>query len=106
MELPFFFVPQSDGKLPSESLPRSLLMIFPEMRNNFGIAMSPEAMSFPNEFLPTFDVIKQFAVKDHAKAAVLVRHRLLPVGQVDDAQPARSEGNPRLLKKTFLIRAT
>ena len=43
------------------------------------------------EFFAPLDVIEQFAVEDHEEAAVFIRHRLLAIGQADDAQPARGQ---------------
>ena len=60
-------------------------------------------MAVRGQFLTSLDVIEQLAVEDHEKAAVLVCHRLLAIGQSDDAQAARSEGDAGLLEKPFLI---
>jgi hypothetical protein len=50
-------------------------------------------------------VVVNLAVERHPDAAVLVRHRLLARGQVDDAQPAMGEGGRRVAVKAGLVRS-
>ena len=57
-----------------------------------------------NELFAPLDVVEQFSVEDHEDTLVFVGHRLLPVGQTDNAQPARSERNSRSFEKTLLVR--
>src|SRR5215469_14955118 len=58
-------VPQCDCKLSAEPFPHSLPMVFPQMRNDFGIAMCDESVSLLSQFRAAFDVIKEFAIKDN-----------------------------------------
>jgi hypothetical protein len=44
-------------------------------------------MALPNEFFASLDVIKKFSVINHEDAVIFVRHRLLPLGQIDNTQP-------------------
>ena len=66
-------------------------MIFPEMRNDLGVAVSNEAMAFRCEFFASLDVIEQLAVEDHEEAAVFICHRLLAIGQSDNTQSTRGQ---------------
>ena len=91
MQLPSLHIPQRNRKLSAELLPRAFAMIFPEMRNDLGVAVSDEAMAFRCEFFAPLDVIEQLAVEDHEEAAVFVCHRLLAISQSDNAQAARGQ---------------
>ena len=75
-------------------------MIFPQMGNDFGVAVRDEAMAFRGQFLAPLDVIEQLAVEDHEEAAVFVCHRLLAIGQSDNAQPARGHARCRVARET------
>src|SRR4051794_22314845 len=75
------------------------------MRNDLGIAVGNEAMSPRAQLVPALDVIKQLAVENNSDVAIFVKDRLLAIGQTDNAQPARSQTEPRPNKKAFLVRA-
>ena len=80
LELASALIPQRDGKLPSQSLPHPLAMIFPHVGNEFGVAMGNELVSTIFQICPALDVIKQFTVKDHENTPILVGNRLLTIG--------------------------
>jgi hypothetical protein len=67
--------------------------------------MGEKAMTPTGELFAAFDVVEKFAIEDNKKVAGFIAHRLLPVGQTDDAQATGSEGNPGAFEKAFLIRA-
>ena len=43
------------------------------------------------EFLPELDIVVDLAVEDDDHAAIFIRDRLPPTGNIDDAQPAHAE---------------
>ena len=98
-------VPQCDCKLSAESLPHPCVMILVKMRNDLCIAVCKEAVALRDKFFAPLHVIEEFTVVDHENAVIFVRHRLLALGEIDDAQPSRGEGNPATFQKTFLIRS-
>ena len=65
-----------------------------------------KTMAFCDEFFAPLHVVEEFSVKDHEDTLVFVRHRLLALGQIDNAQPSRGERNSRSFEKTFLVRPT
>ena len=85
LELASALIPQRDRKLPSQPLPHPLAMIFPHMRNDFGVAMRNEPVSATLQVGPALDVIKQLTIKHHEDIPVLIRNRLLTIRQADDA---------------------
>src|SRR5262252_10966218 len=79
-------------------------MVFPQMRDDFGVTMGDELMSALPQFRPTLDVIEKLAIKDHKDGAILVRYRLLAICEADNAQPSRSQGHPWPDEETFFVR--
>ena len=67
--------------------------------------MCKKAVALRDEFFAPLHVIEEFAVVDHENTLIFVCHRLLTLGQVDDAQPPRGEGNSAAFQKSFLIRS-
>ncbi len=104
VQLAFLRIPQRDRELSAQMLPSRFAVIFPEMRNDFRVAVRDEAMAFRREFFASLDVIEQLAVEDHEEIALFVRHRLLAIGQSDNAQPARGERDTGPLEKSLLVR--
>ena len=66
-------------------------MLFPQVRDDLGVAVRDEAVSARFELRAPFDVVEQLAVEDDEDAPVLVGHWLLAVREADDAQPSRSQ---------------
>ena len=58
-----------------------------------------------NEIAVELRVVVDFAVQHHPQAAVFVRKRLMPAGDVDDAQAAESQANSRADEDAFIVRA-
>jgi hypothetical protein len=48
-------------------------------------------MSLRDQFVAEFDVVEDFPVKRNPKSILCDRHRLMPAGQVNDAQPGVGE---------------
>ena len=78
-------------------------MIFPEVRDDFGIAVRGEMMSAAFQLGALLDVVEQFAVVDDKDAAVFVADGLPAVRQADDAQPARGQAQTGHFKKAIFI---
>ena len=98
-------IPQRDGKLPAQPLEHPFLMLFPQVRNDFGVAVGDEAMPARFQLGPPFDVIEQFAVEDDEDAPVLIGDRLLSIRQADNAQPSRGQRHPGSLEEALFVRA-
>jgi hypothetical protein len=98
-------IPQRDGELPAQPLEHSLLMLLPEMRDDFRVAVLHQTMPARFQLRPLFEVVKQLAIEDHDDVRVLIGHRLLAIREADNAQPARRERDAWLKKETFFVRA-
>jgi hypothetical protein len=57
------------------------------MENRFRIALCPVAMSGPLHLTSETGMVVNLAVEDDPHAVVLVAHRLMASGNVDDRQP-------------------
>ena len=98
-------VPQGQGELAVQMFEHAFLMIFPEMRNQLGVAVGGEAMAPAFEHLLGFGIIEELAVEDDGDGAILVADRLLAVGEADDAEPAIGQAEARLVEVAVIVRA-
>ena len=63
------------------------------MDQHLGIGMvRAEAVSLGVEFATQFAMVIDFAVEDDPDRPVLVGHRLMAAGKIDDGQPAKAQG--------------
>ena len=72
-------------------------MVFPQVRDQLGVAVRAEAVAAAFQAGRVFGVVEQLAVEDDGDGAVLVGDRLPAVGQADDAEPAGGEADAGLL---------
>src|SRR4051812_23746717 len=79
-----FAVPQGDGELPLEVLEHSFLILFPQMRDELGIAMGAELMSLGLEPGLHFGIVKEFTIEDGDDRTIFVKDRLFAVEKTDD----------------------
>jgi hypothetical protein len=100
------FIPQRNCELSAQMLEQPFLLLLPEMRNDFRIAVGFQEMAARFEFGPLLHMVEQLAIEHHMSAAVFVRHRLLAVGQSDDAQATRCHDEPRPPIEALLIRTS
>src|SRR5205807_1590955 len=56
-----------------------------------GVAARAKVMSFAKQRLSQGGVVIELAIENDADVAVLIRHRLMPAGDVDDAQTTDAE---------------
>ena len=75
------------------------------MRNDFGVAMGGEAMALRFQLGLHFGVVEEFAVEDDGDAAIFVEDRLPAVGEADDAEAPRGEGQTGPFEEAVLIRS-
>jgi len=55
------------------------------MNDRFGVGLRRELVTALQQFGTQFGVVVNFAVEQHPDRAVLIGHRLVPTGQVDNA---------------------
>ena len=86
-------VPERKGEHSVElrNAVRAILLV--RMHDHFGVAIGPEAMASPQQFLPQFREVIDFAVIGYPHRAVFVAQRLLALGHIDNGEPAMSEAD-------------
>ena len=85
-------------------LEHPFLVVFPAVRNDFGVAVGGEAMAAAFQLGLHLGVVEQLAVEDDGDAAVLVEDGLPAVGQADDAEAARGERQAGPFEVAVLVR--
>ena len=76
------------------------------MEQDLCVAVGLETVSEGFELTPQFNVIKDLSVEHDPQRSVFVRHRLLPVGCIHDAQPGVTEAGVRVEIESKLIGAS
>jgi len=71
----------------------------PAVHQNFGVGPCTKAVAQRRKLVPQIEVVIQLAVQHDPHAPVLVRHGLGTQLQIDDAQPAVTEGRGSALEK-------
>ena len=97
-------VPEGDGELTAQVIEHPLLVVFPGVRNQLGIAVGPELMAATFQPGLGFGVVEELAVEDDVNAAVLVADGLPAVAEANDAEPARGQPQPGTLQVAVLVR--
>ena len=82
-------------ELASKRFEHAFGVILPQMRQQFGIATSPEFVASPLQLRFALGKIKQLPVEYDMHAAIFVRNRLLPIRKADNAQPPGAETQTR-----------
>ena len=103
-DAPPLLVPQGDGELAAEVVEHPFLVVFPAVRDDFGVAVGGEAMAAAFQRRLLFRVVEQLAVEDDGDGAVFVEDGLPAVGQADDAEAARGEGQAGPFQVAVLVR--
>ena len=98
-------VPEGDGVLPVQMLEHGVAVFFPEMWEEFGIAMGAEAMPLLFELFALFGIVEKLAVEDDGNRAVFIRDWLPTVEEADNAEPAIGERYAVLLEVAVFIGA-
>ena len=75
-----------------------------QVRDQFGVRVSAESMSFRFELGPNLGVLEELAVEDAPNGAVLVGDRLLAVSQPHDREPAVGEAEVGKVKVAVVVR--
>lgn len=98
-------IPHADRELPLEVVEELLAMVFPEVRDEFGIGVRAEGVALAFEFAASLGVVEELAVEDGPHALVFVGDGLLPVRESDDRQPAVGDVESGSLEVTVFVRA-
>src|SRR5690349_11173510 len=96
-------IPNGKGEHATEALDTRGSVLLKCMNDGFGIATRPVLVACPLKIGAYIGVVKNFAVIDNPDVAVLVLHRLVTAGYIDDAKTPMSQANGFFYKKTELI---
>ena len=95
-----------DGKRPLavQPLDAVLALFFVEMEDHFRVGPRREDVAGVDELLAQLDVIEDLAVERDPEAPILVAHRLLPAGEIEDAEPRVREAQRAVREHGFGVR--
>ncbi len=79
-------VPQREGELAVEAVQTGGTPLQPRVEDDFGIAVRAEDAAAGFEFVTQLEIIEDLAVERQVAVAADIGHRLMALGQVDDAQ--------------------
>jgi hypothetical protein len=74
------------------------------MDNHLGVTVSRQMMASGLELRTKLRVVVNFSVENHPDRPVLVEHRLVASGKIDDAEAAHPESRSVLDEDSFVIR--
>jgi hypothetical protein len=86
-------VPDREGEHPAELGDHAFAVLFVEMDQRLGIGAGAEPVPLGHQRRAELLVIVDLAVEDQQDAAVLVAHRLMPAGDVHDAEAAHPQAH-------------
>ena len=89
-------VPDGQGKHAVKVCNEFWPVVFVEMDQHFGVALSAEAMPGPFQSAAEVAEVIDFAVENDPHGAVFVRQWLFAAGEVDDRQPPMAQGHAGL----------
>src|SRR5205823_3239941 len=79
-------VPNPECPLAVQVVDGGGAFLLEEMEKDFRIGLCVKAMTLLYEILTKFDVIEDFTIERDPQRPIVVRHRLMAAGDVDDAQ--------------------
>src|SRR6185369_17401372 len=99
-------VPERKREHPAQVFDGVRTELLVEMDDRFGVTRRTEHVSAAREPRPQLAVVVDLAVEHDPDGAVLVRHGLVSVLEIDDAQPPHAEGDAVAEMDAFVIRST
>ena len=88
-------IPQGEGKHAVEPFDAALALLLVEVDNALGIGAGGEAVTFGLQLRLQLAAVVNLAVEDDLDGAVLVAERLVPAGDVEDAQTGHAQAGAR-----------
>ena len=90
------FVPDDEREHPAQAGSEAFAPLFKAVDEDLGVAAGLEDVTLRDKLVAKVDEIVDLAVENADDASILVEHRLTgALGQVDDRQPAKAEGDRR-----------
>src|SRR5712691_6535201 len=96
-------VQKAERELAVETLDHLLAPLFPAVDEHLGVGLRREHVAGGEQLLAQLEVVEDLAVLDDPHGRVLVVHRLVPAGEVDDRQPAHAERYAVELDRAFVV---
>jgi len=98
-------VPDQEGEHPVQLVKAGLAIFFVEMEDHLSIRVGGKPVPLPCQALADLEVIVYLPVKDDPDGPVLIAHRLVTAGDVDDTQAAMGQGRVPVEVKALVVRA-
>ena len=99
-------IPDSKGPLSVEPIHAALALFLVEMEEHFRVGTRCESMSLLNQVFPELDVIENLSIECDPQSALRDGHRLMPAGQIDNAQPGMGETDRTMAVDADIIRTS
>src|ERR1700674_2915126 len=103
-KFPFLLIVDGESEHAAQLLHTVGSHFFVEMNDYFRIGLGVETMPAPLEFRAKLRKVVDFAVKDDPRTPVLVEHRLVTAGKINDAEAPHPETRAILNEDAFVIR--
>ena len=87
-----------------QALRARIAILFVGVNNRFGIGLRPELMPLLDQVVAQLAVVVDLAVEDDPHRAVLVGHRLITAGAIDDRETTMTERHPGGLELRATVR--
>src|SRR3954453_8799096 len=84
-------VPDGKGEHPAEPGHHAFPVLLVQVHQRLGVTAGLEAVALGDNLIVQAGKVVQLAVEDHHDAAVLVGHRLVAAGEVDNTEPPHAE---------------
>src|SRR4051812_30161301 len=99
-------VPNGEREHTAELLDTGRAELLVRMYDRFGVAPGDVMVAGAFEFGPDRSVVENFSVEGNPLGPVLVRHRLVAAGNVDDAEAAMTKEGSSVLVHAMAVRST
>ena len=98
-------VPKGKGKDAPQSAEALDAEIFIEVNDRFCIRFGSEAVPAADQFFAQTTIVVDFSIQGNPDGLIFIRDRLMPSGEIDNAQPAIAQSQGAFHVMTFIVRA-
>ena len=99
-------IPDAEGEHAGKAVDAIVPVFLVEMEDHFGVGVGAEPMAGGLEAGTQVEGVVDLSVEDDPDGVVLVRHRLLATGEVDDGKALHADGDAVVDERTILVGAT
>src|SRR2546428_12015733 len=96
-------IPEGDAEHPIDSRNELQAVFFVQMNDDLTVSGSLERMPLLEKIFPQRSEVVDFAIEDHPEAGVLVGHRLVTSGKIDDAEATKPQTRIRRCHEALIV---